>query len=465
MPNTLRRMITGWGLAPIALALVAQGPAGLALAAPARADSTATPQVSTIRIDGPITPLTADFVDRALGTAENSGAAALLIELDTPGGSVDAMLDIAGRMLGARVPVIVWVGPQGAQAASAGTFVVLAAHAAGMAPHTVIGAASPVGPGGEDLPETMGRKATEDLAAAARSYSDRRGSRAIDWSEKAVRDAASATADEALALGVIDAVAASPRGLLEALDGETVTVAGEPVKLATAGAAIEAIEPGLAERLLDWLAHPAVALLLLTLGVNAILIELSHPGGFVAGIVGVVALALALYSLGVLEANWIGLVFMAAAMALFILDVKAHSLGLLSAAGIGLFITGGVVLFADGVYEVPWLAIILLAIGSGLFFAFIVGAAARALRRPPASGAEALIGQTAEVRRALAPRGTVFVAGEWWDAELAEAEGAPVPDGAAVPVGEMVRIVARDGYTLRVLPEIAHLPDPAGNPV
>ncbi len=437
------RMIVGWGLALVASVLVLGAPA-----APVHAQGGA-PRVPEVRIDGPITTLTADYVDRALSTAERQQAAAFLIELDTPGGSVDAMLEIAGRLLNARVPVVVWVGPEGAQAASAGTFVVLAAHAAGMAPRTTIGAASPVGPSGEDLPETMGRKVTEDLAATARTYSDRRGAKASAWAEKAVRDAASATSDEALALGVIDAIAASPRALLDEVDGERVTVGGEAAVLETAGAVIEPVEPSLAERLLDWLAHPAVALLLLTLGVNAILIELSHPGGAVAGIVGVVAIALGLYSLGVLEANWIGLVLMAAAMALFIVDVKAHSLGLLSAAGIGLFIAGGIVLFSGGRFGIPWLAIIGLAIGTGLFFAFIVGAAARALARPPASGAEALVGQSAEVRRALSPRGTVFVAGEWWDAALDD------PALGPVPVGAQVRIVQRDGYTLRVLPEAA----------
>jgi len=431
-----------WRLLPI---LATATLIGAGLTSPARAMPSFQP-VATVRVDGPITSLTADYIGRALGEAERQGAGAFLIELDTPGGSVDAMLDIGGQLLNAPLPTIVWVGPEGAQAASAGTFIVLAAHAAGMAPHTTIGAASPVGPDGGDLPVTLGRKAMEDLAATARTYSDRRGAKAIAWAEKAVRDAASATAEEALRLGVIDAIAASPAALLGKLDGRSVTVAGKSIAIDAAGADLHAIEANPAERLLDWLAHPAVALLLLTIGVNAILIELSHPGGFVAGILGVLALALGLYSLGVLEANWIGLAFMAAALGLFLVDVKAHSLGALSAAGIGLFVAGGVILFSGGFYAVPWGTIVTLGLGTGLFFAFVVGAAARAMRRPPYTGAEALIGQTAEVRRSLAPRGTVFVAGEWWDAELADAAAAPVA------AGSRVHIVERDGYTLRVAP-------------
>jgi len=412
----------------------------LSATAPAHA---AAPHVATVRVDGPITALTVDYVDRALGAAEAEGASAFLIELDTPGGSADAMLDVAGRLLNARVPTVVWVGPEGAQAASAGTFIVLAAHAAGMAPRTTIGAASPVGAGGEDLPEVLGRKATEDMAAMARTYADRRGAEAAAWAEKAVRDAASATSDEALALGVIDHVAASPRALLDRLDGRRVQVAGRSMILATGGAELRAVAPNAAERLLDLLANPAVALLLLTIGVNAVLIELSHPGGFVAGIAGVLAIALGLYSLGVLEANLIGLAFMAAALALFLLDVKASTLGFLSAVGVALFVAGGVILFSGGPFAVPWATLLSLALATGVFFAIVVGAAARTLRRPPLAGAETLIGQTADVRRALRPHGTVFVAGEWWDAELV---GAPGP----VPVGAKVQVVGRDGYSLRV---------------
>jgi membrane-bound serine protease (ClpP class) len=411
--------------------------------------------VPTIRVDGPITVAVADYVDRTLGSAEEAQAEAFLIQLDTPGGDAGSMQTIAGRLLNATVPTVVWVGPQGAQAASAGTFLVLAAHAAGMAPRTTIGAASPVGSGGEDLPETLGRKATEDLAAAARNFAQRRGERASAWAERAVRQAASLTADEALELGVIDAVASSPAELLEALDGQEVTVADQPVTLHTTGATLTEEPMSWAERLLALLTHPAVALLLLTIGVNAILIELSHPGGFMAGTVGVIALILGLYSLGALDANMVGLVFIAAAFALFVLDIKAPTHGLLTAAGVGLFILGAATLFSGTDYAVPWATIGALALGTAIFFFFVVRAAVKALRRPATTGMEGLIGAEAEVRQALAPHGMVLVRGELWDARSV--------DDTPLPAGASARVVGRHGYTLLVRSEAAP-PAPGGPP-
>jgi len=400
------------------------------------------PVVLRIRIQGAITAVAADYLDRALMEARARAVDAVLVEVDTPGGDTNSTGRMTSALLNAAVPTVVWVGPEGARAASAGTFLVLAAHVAAMAPRTTIGAASPVASGGEDLPETLQRKATEDLAAQARTLGERRSPQAAGWAERAVRDAASATADEALELGVIDIVAGDSVRLLDQLDGREVTVAGATQSLRTSGALVRDLPMTASEGLLSRLAHPAVALLLLTIGVNAILIELGNPGGFVAGIVGVLALALGFYSLGVLEANLIGLAFMGAAFALFVLELKTPTHGLFTVAGIGLFVGGAVVLFSGGAFGVPWLTIIVLAAGSAVLLAFVVAAARRALLRQPTTGSEGLIGARGRVVADLAPRGKVLVQGEVWDATAV--------DGEPIARGSTVRVSDRDGYTLRV---------------
>jgi membrane-bound serine protease (ClpP class) len=281
------------------------------------------------------------------------------------------------------------------------------------------------------------------MAATARGYAARRGPAAAAWAEEAVREASALAAEEALEIGVVDAVAESAALLLAAVDGQV--IGDDGAALALAGAELRDVEPNAAERLLGILVHPAVALLLLTLGLNAVLIELSNPGGFVAGAVGVIALALGFYSLGVLDANLLGLVFLAAAIGLFLLELKAPTHGALVAAGVASFVAGGVILFAGGPYGVPWGTLAVLAGGTALFFVFVLGAVLRAMRRPPTTGMEGLIGAPAEVRRALAPEGTVFVHGELWTARSA--------GGEVVPPGAAVRILSREGATLVVAPE------------
>jgi membrane-bound serine protease (ClpP class) len=434
----------------------------------------------SIRIDGPITKVAYDYLDRAMAVAE-SESALLVVELATPGGDTGSMGLITERFLNSEVPVVVWVGPRGAQAASAGTFIVLAAHAAGMAPATVIGAASPVGASGEDLGETMLDKVTEDLSAQARNLAARRGEEAVDWAERAVRDAVSATAEEALALGVIDAVAEDPESLLRALDGLTIEVAGAEARIEAPDDAVIAprpIERNAAERLLALLVQPAIALLLLTLGAQAILIELSNPGGYVAGAIGVVALVLGFYSLGALEANYVGLAFFAVAIVLFVLELQTPAKGLFVALGALLFVLGSVILFADTAFGVPWLTVIGLTVASAAFVIFVLGAIWRAMHRAPVTGFEGMVGRKAEVTGALSPRGKVLIDGEIWDAKLlppgdgggaaagtvgpvdpaavaVHPAGGVTTAGAAstgrrVEVGEEVEVVGRDGFTLQV---------------
>jgi membrane-bound serine protease (ClpP class) len=390
---------------------------------------------------GPVTPVLASYLDRTIAEAEASGAAALVLQLDTPGGSVDVTKSITQRMTSSTVPIIVYVAPSGAHAGSAGTFITLAGHLAAMAPGSSIGAASPVGSEGADLPETLKAKQTNILVADIKNLAARRGDKAIEWAQKAVSEAAAATADEALALGVVDAVAADVPDLLKQLDGRVITVDGESITLELSNSPVEEMPLTPIESLLNILTSPALAAILLTLGLNAILFEISSPGGYAAGIIGIICLLLAFYALGALEANWTGLGFIVLAFVLFVVDIKAPTHGVLTAGGLVSFVLGAFVLFNTGGLEVPWVTIIALACGTAAFFAFAIAKVVIAQRRRPVTGFEGLIGATAVVRRALEPEGMVLAEGELW---RAESESGPIAVGARVVV------TGRDGYRLKV---------------
>jgi membrane-bound serine protease (ClpP class) len=397
--------------------------------------------VKLAKFKGPVTPILQAYIDHAISDAENTGAAALVIELDTPGGSVDITKEITQRMTASSVPVIVYVAPAGAHAGSAGTFITLAGHLAAMAPGSSIGAASPVDTEGADLPDTIKKKMTNILVADIKNLTARRGEKAVAWAEKAVAEAEAATADEALDLGVIDVVAQDVPDLLRQLDGRTVTVAGEEVTLNLKDAPVEEIPLGPIQNFLNTIASPALAAILLTIGLNAILFELSSPGGYAAGVVGVICLLLAFYALGTLNANWTGLGFIAIAFVLFVLDIKAPTHGVLTFGGIAAFILGAFVLFNTPDTQVPWPTIIGLALATGAFFAFAVAKAWAAQRRRPTTGMESLIGKTAEVRQALTPDGMVFVNGELWHA---------VSESGSIPTGETAIVTGQDGLRLHV---------------
>jgi membrane-bound serine protease (ClpP class) len=407
-------------------------------------DQTSAQTAGAVRLakfKGPVTPILQTYLDQAITEAENSGAAALVLELDTPGGSVDITKEITQRIAASSVPVIVYVAPAGAHAGSAGTFITLAGHLAAMAPGSSIGAASPVGTEGADLPDTIKKKATNILVADIKNLTARRGDKAVAWAEKAVADAAAATADEALALGVIDVVARDVPDLLQKLDGRTVTAAGQEITLHLKDAPVEEVPLGPIQNFLNIIASPALAAILLTIGLNAILFELSSPGGYAAGIIGVICLLLAFYALGTLNANWTGLGFIAIAFVLFVLDIKAPTHGVLTFGGIAAFILGAFVLFNTSDVAVPWPTIIGLGFATGAFFAFAIAKAWAAQRRRPATGMESLIGQTSEVRQALAPTGVVFVNGELWQA---------VSESGPIAAGEMATITGQDGLRLHV---------------
>jgi len=414
--------------------LILFGPALGAVAQEAR-------HVDVLQIEGAVTPIMISYIQRGIRTAEADGAEALIVELNTPGGQIDLMSKIVQSLLDADVPVVVYVYPKGAYAASAGTLITLAGHVAAMAPGTTIGAASPVGSEGEDLGETMETKVKEDLKAQARALTERRGEQAIAWAESAIQEAKAATAQEALDLGVIDFVAADLDDLLGQMDGFKATVAGGEVVLHTAGTRINELPMTAVEKFLHIVTNPTIAFILLTIGLNAILFELSSPGGYAAGVVGVICLLLAFYSLGVLPVNYTGLIFIALAFVLFIVDLKAPTHGVLTAGGIASLIAGALILFNSPLYRVSVLVVVAVAAITGLFFAFAIAKVIRAQTWPVVTGREGLVGRLAEARTPLDPEGFVFVQGELWHATAVD---------GTIDQGEQVEIVAMEGLRLTV---------------
>jgi membrane-bound serine protease (ClpP class) len=441
----MNRKGTSWIRILMWLALILMAVSGVAAQEEGGLDSARDADVArhvdVLEIEGAVTPIMISYFERGIQTAESDGAEALIIKLNTPGGQLDLMNEIVQAILLADVPVVVYVYPPGAYAASAGTLITLGAHVAAMAPGTTIGAASPVGGQGEDLGETLETKLKEDLKAQARALAQRRGEEAVAWAESAIEEAKAATAAEALEMGVIDFVAFSLQDLLEQMDGFEVTVNLREVTLQTAGATVQEVSMTFVEQFLHIITNPTIAFILLTIGLNAILFELSSPGGYAAGIIGAICLLLAFYSLGVLPVNYTGLIFVALAFVLFVVDVKAPTHGVLTAGGIASLVAGALLLFNSPLYRVSLSAVVALAVVTGLFFAFAVAKVAQAQRRPAVTGREGLIGQLAQARTILDPSGTVLIKGELWDAT---AQDGPIA------VGESVEIVGVDGFHLQV---------------
>jgi membrane-bound serine protease (ClpP class) len=407
--------------------------------------------VLLLEVTGPVTPAMASYFDRGIRAAERQEAEAVLIQLNTPGGSIDTTQKIVQSFRSARVPIIVFVAPRGAQAASAGSILTIAAHAAGMAPETVIGAASPVGQDGAELGETIFRKITEDLKASVRSLTERRGPEAVALAEAMIDEARAVNANEALAVGLIDAVADDAPTLLRQLDGLTVLVAEQPVTLRTADAPLQPYRMNLVEAILHALSNPLLVGILLAIGVQAILIEMSNPGGWVPGFIGVLFLALAFYGLGQLPANWFGLGLIIIAFVLFLLEVKTPVNGALAITGVITLFAGFLVLFnSPGTPEFARISIfsaVMLTLPTAAFFLFLVYMVARSQRSKPVTGLQGLVGQLGPVRQAITlpmggarPSGMVLVLGELWRAEADE----PIGEG------EEVEVTAVKGFTLHV---------------
>jgi membrane-bound serine protease (ClpP class) len=403
------------------------------------------PTVIVLTFKGAVTPVLNQYLDTAIDAALAAGSEAIILQLDTPGGSVEVTKAITQDMLASPVPIVVYVAPAGAQAASAGTFVTLAGHAAAMAPGASIGAASPVSMDGGEIDATMQAKITNILSADIENLAERRGEEATQWAIAAVQDAAAATAAQALDLGVIDIIATDVDDLLAQLDGREVLVRNEARTLRTAGAVQSPLEMTPLQRFLNLISSPTIASILLTLGILGLVVEIRTPGFGFAGIVGIVSLLLAFYGLGQLDANLAGLALMAAALALFIAEAFTPAFGILALGGMIAFVFGAVLLFNTPGLRVPWAAILSLAALLGGLTIFAGSKALAAQRRPPLTGGDALVGQTARAKSAFAAgeEGAVFLQGEWWSAALTS---------GAVEANDMVRVTARRGYTLEVEP-------------
>lgn len=405
------------------------------------------PLVIVLNADGVIMPAMEEYILRGLRTAEQRGADLVILQLDTPGGDGESMLDIMQAIRNSHVPVVVFVAPSGAQAASAGAMITMSAHASAMSLETVIGAASPVSSTGENLDSTLEAKVKNDMKAKIRPMVSPRGEEALTLAESMIDEAVAVTSEEALDAGLIDFIASDRDELLEKLDGFTVQMADGPRTLETTDAKTETVTMNFVEELLMILTNSIIVLTLLGVGVQAILIEISSPGGWVAGFIGVVCLALAGYGLGILPVNWFGLIFLVTAFVLFILDVKAPTHGALTAAGIAAFIVGALVLFnSPGTPDFARVSIpgvILLAVILGGTFAVIVGFGVRALRTPIRAGVESLTGKTGTVRAWDEAGGQVQLGSELWSAESAEGS-------AKIRKGDMVEVVEVKGLRLKV---------------
>jgi len=352
------------------------------------------------------------------------------------------MRSIVKAILASRIPVVTWVSPPGARAASAGLFIVTASHVAAMAPNTNLGAASPVSIGGP-ADTTMAKKATSDAAALIQGLAETRG-RNVEWNVKAVREAVSASANEAVGLRVVDFVASDLRGVLEKASGRTVQLAGGPLRLDLAGAEIHQITPTRRHRVLSWLANPNVAYLLLTLGFYGILFELQSPGAILPGVAGAILLVLGFVALQMLPVNIAGLVLMLLAMAFFILEVKVQSHGVLAVGGVAAFLFGSLLLFEPGpgrLFRVSLPIVLGATTATAALFTFVVGKALGAQRRPVTTGAEGMLAEIGEAITPLDPRGRVRVHGEIWEAESRT---------GPLEVGTEVEVTRVRGLTLEV---------------
>lgn len=408
--------------------------------------------VHRIIINGVINPVAAEYIEQAVERAENENAQALLIQMDTPGGLMESLHGIMKTIQNARIPVIVYVAPSGARAASAGMFITYAAHVAAMAPSTNIGSAHPVFgggmPGGGEQDSLSGSimmdKVTNDAIAKVRAVAEQRG-RNADWAEEAIRESANITASEALKRHVIDYIAPTTGDLLKQLDGRVVTLDdGSTHTLETAAATVITFEMTWRQRLLDVIVNPNVAYILMMIGTLGIMLELYSPGAILPGVAGGIALITGFFALNTLPVNYAGFLLILFAIILFLLEIKVSSYGLLSIGGVIALSIGSVMLIDSPIPElnISWEVIVFVVIFTALFFLFAIGLALKAQRRKPQTGQEGLVGETGVVSKVLNPEGTVRVHGEYWRAR----SDTPLKKGTRV----QVVAVDKNHLTLRV---------------
>lgn len=385
----------------------------------------------------------ADYLMRAHADAVKANAAAFLVLLDTPGGELQATRDITTTLLNSSIPVIVFVYPSGARAGSAGVFITVSANIAAMAPGTNIGAATPVSGSGEDIPQDLKRKVMNDTIAYAKTIAKQRG-RNVDWVVKAVTEAASITETEALEKRVIDVVAFSPQELLAKVDGRKVQVAdGQTVVLRARNAPLVEVPKTWRETLLMFLAHPNVFYILMLLAIYGLLGELQNPGATFPGVIGIIALLLALYAASVLPVNVLGIALILLAFAMFVAELFTSSHGILTAGALVSFTIGSIILFQSDspVFRVSLWLIGAMTVLTGVLFVFVAYSGIRAQFRRKVSGQERLIGMTGRARTRLDPEGMVFVDGTLWRAIALDP---PIEEG------ELVQVDRVDGLTLYV---------------
>jgi membrane-bound serine protease (ClpP class) len=397
--------------------------------------------VSVIRIEESINPGTAAFLARGTQQAVEDEAVLIVLQLDTPGGLVSSMRTMVKTIMNSPVPVVVYVSPSGAQAASAGVFVVMAADVAAMAPGTNIGAAHPVVAGGKEMDETMNTKMVNDLVAFIKSIASKRG-RNADWAEEAVRKSVSITAEEALKLNVVDLIAKDMDDLLLKLEGWPVQTKEGEKKLALKGVSIERVQENLRDKILKTISNPNIAYILMLIGLAGLYFELSHPGAIFPGVIGGISLILAFYAFQTLSVNYAGLLLILLGAILFLLEIKVTSYGLLSIGGVICLTLGSIMLFNTGNtgLRVSWSVLIPAVLVISGFFMAVAFLALRAHMAKPRTGYQGLIGEIAVAKESLAPEGKVFVHGELWNATSED----------IVSVGTRVEIIGVENLLLKV---------------
>jgi membrane-bound serine protease (ClpP class) len=397
--------------------------------------ATSPSTVEVLSVDGTIVPVIADYIDRGISQAEEHGATVCIIELDTPGGLLDSTEKIVQRIMNAKVPIVVYVSPKGAWAASAGTFITLSAHIAAMTPGTTIGAAHPVSGGGQEIPEDQMKKIVEFSAKWMRTIAEERG-RNMEQAELAVTESKSFTDVDALGYNLINLRADSLEDLISQINGWNVTLAsGDEVAINTANYGLTRNEMNDIERFLQTISDPNIAYILLTLATIGLITEISSPGLVLPGVAGGISLCLAFYSLGVLNAYWGGIALILLAMGLFITEYFTHSYGLLTAGGIASLVMGSLILFSHSPgIEVNRGLIAGVTAGITAFAVFVIGAIIRGQRRRKETGAEGMIGTIAIAKTSLDPTGTVLAEGELW---TAASEGGRVEPGEEVIINKV----------------------------